>query len=240
MTLTCPKCGQPIGAVNVNVAQDAAFCAACGEMHKLSALTAAAQNAPAAQFPQTPAQPPVPQVPPQYQPQPQVPPQYQQPVQPQPMYQQQVPPQYQQAAPQAAPQYQQPVQPQYPAAEKNLWQHFASAFKKYVVFRGRARRAEYWGFALFMWIFMFIGSSAGARSGRMLYYLVDAIPPINIVYYLVYLVFALPALAVCIRRMHDCDKSGWFVLVPIYNIILLFTKGTQGPNRFGPDPKAEV
>ena len=40
-----------------------------------------------------------------------------------------------------------------------------------------------------------------------------------------------------IKRIHDTDHSGWFLLVPIYNLILLFTPGTWGANRFGPDPK---
>ncbi len=45
-----------------------------------------------------------------------------------------------------------------------------------------------------------------------------------------------PAFAVAIRRMHDVDKSGWFIWVPIYNLILACSSGTPGPNRFGPDP----
>jgi hypothetical protein len=40
-----------------------------------------------------------------------------------------------------------------------------------------------------------------------------------------------------VRRMHDLDKSGWFILIPIYNLILTFMDGTPGPNRFGDDPK---
>jgi uncharacterized membrane protein YhaH (DUF805 family) len=38
-----------------------------------------------------------------------------------------------------------------------------------------------------------------------------------------------------VKRMHDVDKSGWFLLIPIYNLILLLTPGTEGPNRFGPE-----
>ena len=37
-----------------------------------------------------------------------------------------------------------------------------------------------------------------------------------------------------VKRMHDVDKSGWFLLIPVYNLILLLTPGTEGPNRFGP------
>ena len=52
------------------------------------------------------------------------------------------------------------------------------------------------------------------------------------------LLILVPGLAVAVRRVHDQDKSGWFVLVPIYNLILMFLEGTRGPNQFGPDPKA--
>ena len=37
-----------------------------------------------------------------------------------------------------------------------------------------------------------------------------------------------------VKRMHDVDKSGWYLLIPIYNLILALTPGTAGPNRFGP------
>lgn len=43
-----------------------------------------------------------------------------------------------------------------------------------------------------------------------------------------------------IKRMHDVDKSGWYSIVPVYNIILALTDGTPGPNRYGPDPKART
>jgi uncharacterized membrane protein YhaH (DUF805 family) len=54
----------------------------------------------------------------------------------------------------------------------------------------------------------------------------------------------IPNLAVTIRRLHDLDKSGWFIflgLIPLVGPIILLvfycTEGTRGPNRFGPDPK---
>jgi uncharacterized membrane protein YhaH (DUF805 family) len=37
--------------------------------------------------------------------------------------------------------------------------------------------------------------------------------------------------------MHDVNKSGWYILIPIYNLILCCTDGTNGPNDYGPDPK---
>ena len=42
-----------------------------------------------------------------------------------------------------------------------------------------------------------------------------------------------------VRRMHDVGKSGWFILVPIYNLILACTDGENGDNEYGADPKAE-
>ncbi len=43
-----------------------------------------------------------------------------------------------------------------------------------------------------------------------------------------------------VKRLHDCNKSGWFILVPIYNLVLLLTDGTVGPNDYGDDPKERL
>src|SRR5688572_1335824 len=40
-----------------------------------------------------------------------------------------------------------------------------------------------------------------------------------------------------IKRMHDINKSGWYFLIPLYNIILCLEEGTRGPNAYGDDPK---
>lgn len=50
----------------------------------------------------------------------------------------------------------------------------------------------------------------------------------------------LPAIGVGVRRMHDVGKSGWFILIPIYNLILAATEGDKGPNEYGEDPKANM
>ena len=50
----------------------------------------------------------------------------------------------------------------------------------------------------------------------------------------------IPGIAVAVRRMHDVGKSGWFALIPIYNIILALSEGDQGDNAYGPDPKVEA
>lgn len=102
---------------------------------------------------------------------------------------------------------------------------YLEVLKKYAVFQGRARRSEYWYFVLFNLIVAIILSVIGIYMGSQLIY--D-------VYSLAVLV---PSIAVSIRRMHDVDKSGWFILIPIYNLILCCTDGTEGPNRYGSDPK---
>lgn len=40
-----------------------------------------------------------------------------------------------------------------------------------------------------------------------------------------------------VKRMHDVDKSGWYIIIPIYSLILCLTDGTAGPNQYGDDPK---
>lgn len=106
---------------------------------------------------------------------------------------------------------------------------------RYADFRGRSRRAEYWWFFLFTIILQIVLMAFTA-----------AMPTIGgILSLLVLLALIIPGLAVTIRRFHDLDKSGWWILigfVPILGFILLiywFTqRGTVGDNRFGPDPLA--
>jgi Protein of unknown function (DUF805) len=57
----------------------------------------------------------------------------------------------------------------------------------------------------------------------------------------------LPGIAVSIRRLHDLDRTGWWILlalIPLIGWIILLiwyiSKGTDGPNRFGPDPLATL
>ncbi|NBR92888.1 MAG: DUF805 domain-containing protein [Actinobacteria bacterium] len=50
----------------------------------------------------------------------------------------------------------------------------------------------------------------------------------------------LPSIAVGVRRLHDIDKRGWWLLLPIVNIVLLARSGGTGENRFGPPPPPKV
>ena len=108
---------------------------------------------------------------------------------------------------------------------------FITCLKKYATFQGRARRKEYWIFILFS---MLLGIGAAIMDAAFFHGTKEAFSGI------VRLGIFLPSIAVTIRRMHDVDKSGWFCLIPIYNLILCCTEGTQGGNRFGADPKAQV
>ena len=104
--------------------------------------------------------------------------------------------------------------------------------ENYANFEGRARRSEYWWFVLINMIISFvIGFVFGLLAGVLES---PAIAMVGNIYSLAVLV---PSLAVGVRRIHDVGKSGWFILIPIYNLILFFTEGDKGPNEYGPDPK---
>ncbi len=118
--------------------------------------------------------------------------------------------------------------------------------KRYADFSGRSRRKEYWMFMLGVIIasivlsLLFLGGvdfSTGTLNSGF---------GIGIAAILIFsLAIFIPALAVQVRRFHDQDKSGWFVLlnfVPyiggIVVLVMMCLEGTPGPNRYGPDPKA--
>ncbi len=102
--------------------------------------------------------------------------------------------------------------------------------KKFSDFEGRARRKEYWMFFLFVFIVSLV-----------LGMIDEVITPggIGMLGLIFQLAVLIPTIAVAIRRMHDVGKSGWFILIPIYNLILAITEGEKGENQYGPDPKGE-
>jgi len=103
--------------------------------------------------------------------------------------------------------------------------YYIHVLKNYATFNGRARRSEYWYFVLFNTIISFgIGFIGGLISFGLL----------STIYSLAVLI---PSIAVGVRRMHDVGKSGWFLLIPIYNLILALTDGEKGENQYGADPK---
>ena len=81
-------------------------------------------------------------------------------------------------------------------------------------------------------IMYFVGTIIGASVAVSQ----DNVSSVNIIQLLFILPLVLPLFAAGVRRIHDNDKSGWFILVPIYNIILLATAGMPGENKYGPAP----
>jgi len=105
--------------------------------------------------------------------------------------------------------------------------YYFEVLKKYAVFSGRARRKEYWTFVLFNFIIGLVLGFTKAIHGSNVSLLIT-------IYQLAILI---PSIAVGVRRMHDVNKSGWYLLIPIYNLVLTLTDGTRGDNKYGPDPK---
>jgi uncharacterized membrane protein YhaH (DUF805 family) len=110
-----------------------------------------------------------------------------------------------------------------------------SGFRNYVNFSGRAVRSEFW-----YWVLFAILASIVAGLIDLALFGIEGSSPINS---LVGLALFLPGLAVSVRRLHDLDRSGWWILlglIPLVGIIILIVwycqRGTNGPNRFGPDP----
>ncbi|GGG47531.1 DUF805 domain-containing protein [Bizionia arctica] len=105
---------------------------------------------------------------------------------------------------------------------------YLKVLKQYADFSGRARRKEYWMFFLFN---MIISYSITLLSVFL------EVPSLAIVSTLYSIAVLIPAIAVGVRRMHDVGKSGWFLLIPIYNLILACTDSDPGPNKWGQNPK---
>ncbi len=119
---------------------------------------------------------------------------------------------------------------------------YLEALKKYVVFSGRARRKEYWFFFLFNLIIVFILGKVDSLIGSF-----DAETEIGLFSGIYMLAILLPIIAVTVRRLHDTDRSGWwvlFALVPVVGPIVLFVfmmlDSQAGENRFGSNPKEVI
>lgn len=107
---------------------------------------------------------------------------------------------------------------------------YLKVLKQYAVFSGRASRTEYWMFVLFNFIAAFVVGFVGALLGALTK--TDQSVLGNIYQLAVFL----PSIAVGCRRMHDTDRSGWWLLVPIANLIFAVQEGTKGENKFGANP----
>ena len=104
----------------------------------------------------------------------------------------------------------------------------STCLKKYFVFSGRASRSEYWWFQLIVSPSYFISTFL---ENEISYFFLG-----------ITLFTLIPAISVGVRRLHDTNRSGFFLLISfipfIGGIVLLFLlipEGTKGKNRFGPD-----
>ena len=114
---------------------------------------------------------------------------------------------------------------------------YLKVIKQYADFNGRARRKEYWMFTLINTLIA-IGLMLVAQ------FVSPSLSILNMIYSLALLI---PGIAVVVRRLHDVNKSGWMYLLIflpvigwIWLLVLFFTEGTIGENKYGLDPKDET
>jgi uncharacterized membrane protein YhaH (DUF805 family) len=116
---------------------------------------------------------------------------------------------------------------------------YLEALKKYAVFSGRARRKEYWFFFLFNMIvtiaLVVLDTVTGSLSPELGLGLFSGIYMLAVL---------LPGLAVTVRRLHDTERTGWWLLlalIPLIGAIVLFVftvlDSKPGENKYGDNPK---
>ena len=111
----------------------------------------------------------------------------------------------------------------------NFTESIQTCYKKFFDFSGRASKSEYWWFQLY----------------QIIIYALSLIfqSDLALLFSIVVIANLLPLYACGVRRIHDSDKSGWFILlslIPIiglYVFVLLIQDGSKGKNRFGAKPK---
>ena len=127
--------------------------------------------------------------------------------------------------------------------------------RRYAEFTGRSRRKEYWMFFLFVVVVSVVlrildsalglgGSSSSSMSTSGSQIGAGASLHTGVLGAIFIVATLIPSIAVGVRRLHDTDRSGWWLLIALVPfigglVLLIFflLDGTSGPNRFGPDPK---
>ena len=107
----------------------------------------------------------------------------------------------------------------------------STCFKKYFNFKDRASRSEYWYFQILVFPIALWNQFPSNEDSVFFFQII------------LLFVVLIPAFSSGVRRLHDRDKSGWWILINfipfvgwIILLIMLAEKGTEGPNRFGPYP----
>jgi uncharacterized membrane protein YhaH (DUF805 family) len=126
--------------------------------------------------------------------------------------------------------------------DKTPTQWMIEPLRKYATFEGRARRKEFWWFELLVFLVSLLLVLAEVAVVGFDAALEPHFGPGT----LFTLAIFVPSLAVTFRRLHDHDRSGWWILLALLPIVgalvLLFwyaSRGTIGANRYGPDPLAD-
>ena len=110
--------------------------------------------------------------------------------------------------------------------------------EKYATFSGRAQRQEFWLYVLAYLILYLIALAVDFSAGTF-----DLEMELGLFTGLLGLALLIPGLGVTVRRLHDTNRTGWWILisfVPLIGVIVMLVfcclKGTAGENRFGEDP----
>jgi uncharacterized membrane protein YhaH (DUF805 family) len=118
---------------------------------------------------------------------------------------------------------------------------YLQALRKYAVFEGRARRREYWIFELMNSAIVLALFVLAVTLGKVGYPYFLSLP----LFYAVATI--IPSLSSSIRRLHDTNRSGWWLLISVLPVVgpLIFlritvTDSDPGENRFGPNPKRQL
>lgn len=116
---------------------------------------------------------------------------------------------------------------------------YLHVLKNYATFSGRARRKEYWMFFLISALISIVLTLLDILLGT---YSVEY--EAGLFSGLYSLLILIPSIAVVVRRLHDTDRSGWWILIsliPLIGVIVLFVfmclDSQPGTNRFGANPK---
>ena len=109
---------------------------------------------------------------------------------------------------------------------------FINCFTKenYFNLNGRARRQEYWMIILISCIIIVVASIVSTLLSFIF-------APLSFIVFIVELPLLAPCISAGVRRLHDTDKPGWWLLVPVMNIVYLATDSTPGSNQYGKNPK---
>jgi uncharacterized membrane protein YhaH (DUF805 family) len=118
----------------------------------------------------------------------------------------------------------------------NFVEAIKTCFVRYTDFSGRSIRSEYWNFTVFILVLTFVCDYIDSLIAGVPYWdYTDAFGPLSII---LIITTTIPSLAVSIRRLHDVNRSGWWMLLSITVIGLIpliywaCKKGDETQNRF--------